>query len=57
VATGLPHPGVVSLPLRDGPQVATRLLWDADDHGPVVASLVELAIAWTGDRRAHPARL
>jgi DNA-binding transcriptional LysR family regulator len=51
VASGLPHPGVVALPLLDGPQVATCLLWDSDDHCPVVASLVELAIAWTGDRR------
>lgn len=57
VASGLPHPGVVWLRLRDAPQVATRLLWWADDDGPVVASLVELAMAWTGDRRAHPARL
>jgi DNA-binding transcriptional LysR family regulator len=57
VASGLPHPGVVSLPLVDGPQVATRLLWSSDENCPVVASLVELATAWTGQRRENGARL
>jgi DNA-binding transcriptional LysR family regulator len=57
VANGLPHPGVVSLPLRDGPRVATCLLWGADDDCPVVASLVDLAVAWTGRTREHAARL
>jgi DNA-binding transcriptional LysR family regulator len=47
VASGLAHPGVVALRLRDGPQAATRLIWSSDDNSPAVLSLVELAIAWT----------
>jgi DNA-binding transcriptional LysR family regulator len=47
VAIGLPHPGVITLPLRDGPQVRTRLLWRAGDDDPIIDSLVDLATAWT----------
>jgi DNA-binding transcriptional LysR family regulator len=47
VASGLAHPGVVALPLRDGPQAATRLIWGSDDNSPAVLSLVQLATAWT----------
>jgi DNA-binding transcriptional LysR family regulator len=46
---GLPHPGVVALPLVDGPDVLTKLVWRAADDGdPAVAALVDLATAWTG---------
>jgi DNA-binding transcriptional LysR family regulator len=49
VAAGLAHPGIVALPLSDGPRVTTRLLWRADDDNQSVAGLVELAAAWTRD--------
>jgi DNA-binding transcriptional LysR family regulator len=51
VADGLPHPGVLALPLRDGPEVRTRLVWRADDDKPAVHALVDLATAWTRDGR------
>ena len=51
-ANWLPHPGVIALPLRDGPAVSTSLVWRSDDETPAVRSLVELARAWT----APPAR-
>lgn len=44
VADGLPHPGVIAVPLRDGPQVATRLVWRADEDGPAVRALAEIAL-------------
>ncbi|WP_081686152.1 LysR substrate-binding domain-containing protein [Candidatus Solirubrobacter pratensis] len=47
VVHGLDHPGVVALPLRDGPMVTTRLVWRAADDNPLVRALVELAGAWT----------
>jgi DNA-binding transcriptional LysR family regulator len=50
-AVGLAHPGVIALPLRDGPQVRTRLLWRSDDDNPIIDSLVDLATAWTGKGR------
>ena len=43
---GLNHPGVVSVALRDGPSVATRLVWHANDDNPVVRALIDLAAAW-----------
>jgi DNA-binding transcriptional LysR family regulator len=46
-ADGLAHPGVLTLPLRDGPQVRTRLVWRAGDDNPLVRSLIDLASAWT----------
>jgi DNA-binding transcriptional LysR family regulator len=57
VAGGLAHPGVVALPLSDGPQVRTRLVWRSDDGNPTVHSLVELATAWTRDGREEPTGL
>jgi len=45
VAGGLPHPGVIAIPLTDGPGVAPRLVWRPDDENPLVHSLVELAAA------------
>jgi DNA-binding transcriptional LysR family regulator len=47
VAGGLEHPGVIALPLCDGPMVTTRLVWHATDDNPLVRALVELAGAWT----------
>jgi DNA-binding transcriptional LysR family regulator len=46
VASGLAHPGVVALPLSDGPPVATSLVWRADEEDPAVLGLVDLATAW-----------
>jgi DNA-binding transcriptional LysR family regulator len=55
VAAGLAHPGVVALPLSDGPQVRTRLVWRSDDDDDsIVHSLVDLATAWTSDGRDGP---
>jgi DNA-binding transcriptional LysR family regulator len=51
LASGLPHPGVVTLPLKDGPRVRTRLVWRAADDNPLVRSLTELATAWTRNGR------
>lgn len=56
VATGLAHPGVVALPLHDGPRVQTRLIWRSEDNSPVVLSLVQLATAWTRGAEANGAR-
>jgi DNA-binding transcriptional LysR family regulator len=42
----LTHPGVVALPLSDGPPVVTQLVWHAGDENPDVRALVELAAAW-----------
>jgi DNA-binding transcriptional LysR family regulator len=55
VADGLAHPGVIALPLRDGPQVRTRLVWRADHDKPVIGSLIDLARAWTEKGREAPA--
>ena len=55
VATGLPHPGVVALPLTDGPPVTTCVVWRDDEENPSVLRLVELAAAWTPDRRMFAA--
>jgi DNA-binding transcriptional LysR family regulator len=46
VASGLPHPGVVALPLRDGPHVETCFVWRSGDDRPTVRGLVDLAHAW-----------
>jgi DNA-binding transcriptional LysR family regulator len=47
VADGVAHPGVVSVALRDGPAVATRLVWRTGNANPVVNSLIDLAKAMT----------
>jgi DNA-binding transcriptional LysR family regulator len=46
---GLAHPGVIALPLRDGPCVSTRLVWHSLSRHPIVDALVELATVWTRD--------
>jgi DNA-binding transcriptional LysR family regulator len=48
LAGGLPHPGVVTVPLLDGPSVSTRLVWHAHEPSLVVRSFVALARAMTG---------
>jgi DNA-binding transcriptional LysR family regulator len=48
-ADGLAHPGVVAIPLIDGPRVATRLVWPTVHAGPVVRSHVDLAREMRGD--------
>jgi DNA-binding transcriptional LysR family regulator len=52
-ASGLPHPGIVALPLTDGPQVTTQLVWREGDDNPAVDALVSLATAWTGGDRGN----
>jgi DNA-binding transcriptional LysR family regulator len=55
VASGLAHPGVIALPLKDGPPVTTSLLWRDDEDNELVLRLVELAAAWARDRQADAA--
>jgi DNA-binding transcriptional LysR family regulator len=55
VADGLAHPGVIALPLQDGPPVTTRLVWREDEENPFVPRLVELAAAWARDRQVDAA--
>ena len=43
IALGLSHPGVITLPLVDGPQVSTSLFWRSGDDNPVVRRLASLA--------------
>jgi DNA-binding transcriptional LysR family regulator len=50
VAEALPHPGIVTPALRDGPLAPTCLVWREDDARPGVRSLVALA------RAMHPVR-
>jgi DNA-binding transcriptional LysR family regulator len=47
-ASGLTHPGVVTIPLRDGPRVPTCLVWPTAGAHPAVAGLIDLARAMTG---------
>jgi DNA-binding transcriptional LysR family regulator len=52
IASGLPHPGVVTVPLTDGPSVATRLVWRSDNENPLVRSLVDIAADMTAISKA-----
>jgi DNA-binding transcriptional LysR family regulator len=56
MADGLAHPGVVALPLRDGPHVTTRLVCHSDGDNPMVDALLDLATAWTRNDRRTRAR-
>lgn len=47
MAGGLAHPGVIALPLSDGPAITTRLVWRTDAENPLVHALVDLARALT----------
>jgi LysR family hydrogen peroxide-inducible transcriptional activator len=49
LADGLPHPGVVSLPLIDGPAVTTRLVWHARDPQHPLRTLIEIAVEMLGE--------
>lgn len=51
VAGGLPHPGVVTMPLTDGPLVPTCLVWRSHDQNPLVRSLVDLAAEMSGGQQ------
>jgi DNA-binding transcriptional LysR family regulator len=53
LANCVTHPGVIALPISDGPRVVTRLVWRADDDNPAVRGLVDLARAWTPDDRGN----
>jgi DNA-binding transcriptional LysR family regulator len=48
LAGGLPHPGVVAIPLMDGPPVSTRLVWRSDEPSLIVRSFIDLARAMSG---------
>jgi hypothetical protein len=54
LALGLPHTGVIALPLVDGPRVSTSLFWRAGDDRPVMRRLAGLAADMTRDRAAAP---
>jgi DNA-binding transcriptional LysR family regulator len=45
---GLPHPGVISLPLIDGPAVTMRLVWRAGETNGGVHALIDIARAMFG---------
>jgi DNA-binding transcriptional LysR family regulator len=53
VPDGLAHPGVIAVPLVDGPRVPTQLVWRSDDDSPIVRALLDLAGAWTGAGGRH----
>jgi DNA-binding transcriptional LysR family regulator len=53
LAIGLSHPGVVALPLVDGPSVPTCLVWRSDDNRHAVHCLVSLAGDMTGHRHCN----
>jgi DNA-binding transcriptional LysR family regulator len=40
---GFAHPGLVAVPLADGPRVETRLVWRSGDANAAVQSLIALA--------------
>ena len=50
LADGLPHPGVIALPLVDGPAVTTRLVWRAGETHDAVHALVDIARDMFGGR-------
>jgi DNA-binding transcriptional LysR family regulator len=54
---GLAHPGVIALPLSDGPRVRTRLVWHSHPGNPIVDALLDLATAWTRNGRPTRTRL
>jgi len=56
LADGLPHPGVIWLPLIDGPTVATRLVWRAGDANPIIRTLVDIACDMFGHARGNVER-
>ncbi|WP_028067337.1 LysR family transcriptional regulator substrate-binding protein [Solirubrobacter soli] len=56
MADGLAHPGVIALPLCDGPQVRTRLVCHSHPDNPIVDALLDLVTAWTRDGRRTPTR-
>ena len=56
MADGLAHPGVIALPLSDGPDVRTRLVWRSHPDNPIVDALIDLATAWTRDGRRSRTR-
>ncbi len=45
MVAGLANPGVVALPLVDGPLVETALVWRTGDCNPLLDTLVDIAIA------------
>lgn len=49
MAAVLPHPGVVAIPLDDGPLVETRLVWRTDAENPMVGALIKLAATMTSN--------
>jgi DNA-binding transcriptional LysR family regulator len=55
VASALAHPGVVALPLKDGPPVTTCPVWHDGEENPFVLRLVELMAAWARDRQLDAA--
>jgi DNA-binding transcriptional LysR family regulator len=47
IADALAHPGVIAIPLGDGPPVRTRLVSHSHPDNPLVDALLDLATAWT----------
>jgi DNA-binding transcriptional LysR family regulator len=58
LADGLPHPGVIWLPLTDGPPITTRLVWPTDDTNPITHTLTAITrnmLTTTNHHTKHPA--
>jgi DNA-binding transcriptional LysR family regulator len=43
LADGLPHPGVISLPLVHGPTITVRLVWRENEPNGAVHTLIDIA--------------
>jgi DNA-binding transcriptional LysR family regulator len=48
MASGFPHPGIVSVPLVDAPEVTLALVWRTEHSNPLIDALVETARAELG---------
>jgi DNA-binding transcriptional LysR family regulator len=53
VTGGLSHPGVVTVPIVDAPEVQTCLLWRGDDEREEVTAVVGLATVWAAGPRTN----
>ena len=56
LADGLPHPGMIWLPLIDGPKATTRLVWRGGDANSMIRTLVDIATDMFGHARGDAER-
>jgi hypothetical protein len=57
LADALPHPGLVSVPLIDGPAVRTRLVWRPEDDNRDIEHLLDIARDMYGGEAAASHRM